>query len=72
MPRDPAVAATATAATATAINLKRLLSAQDAASGGHTDDPAARTAAIYFLTGLLARVFDEIGRFTAADSSTGS
>src|SRR4051812_18926972 len=57
---------------ATAINLKRLLSADDAAHGGQTGDPTPHTAAITALTGLLARTLDEIGHLTAADSSTGS
>src|SRR5919108_676976 len=41
-------------AAATAINLKRLLSANDAATGGHTGDPTVRAAAITPLTTLLA------------------
>src|SRR4051812_44527328 len=57
---------------ATAINLKRLLSADDAAHGEQTGDPTPHTAAITALTGLLARTLDEIGHLTAADSSTGS
>src|SRR3954463_16588639 len=57
---------------ATAINLKRLLSADDAAHGGQTGDPTPHTAAITALTGLLARPLDEIGHLPAADSSTGS
>ena len=63
-------------AAATAINLKRLLSANDAATGGQNGgqngDPTARAAAITPLTTLLARTLDEIGRLAAADSSTGS
>jgi transposase len=59
-------------AAATAINLKRLLSAADAAAGGKTGDPTARAAAITSLVRLLACVLDEIGRLQAADSSTGS
>jgi transposase len=59
-------------AAATAINLKRLLSAEQAAAGGQTGDPTARAAAITALTTLLARTFNEIGRLAAADSSTGS
>ena len=59
-------------AAATAINLKRLLSANDAATGGQTGDPTVRAAAITPLTTLLARTLDEIGRLAAADSSTGS
>jgi transposase len=59
-------------AAATAINLKRLIAAQDADHRDKTDDPATRTAAITSLTGLLTRVLDEITRFTEPDSSTGS
>ena len=60
-------------AAATAINLKRLLKADDAADGEQTGDPATSAAAITAtLTGLLARTLDEIGRLAAADSSTGS
>src|SRR3954454_10338617 len=57
---------------ATAINLKRLLSADQAPGGGQTGDPTARAAAITALTTLLARTLNEIGRLAAADSSTGS
>ena len=56
---------------ATVINLKRLLSAHDAAAGGPTGDPTARAAAITALTTLLARTLKQIGRLAAADSSTG-
>ena len=59
-------------AAATAINLKRLLAAQDAATGDAADQPTARLAVIYALTTLLTRTLDEIGRLAAADSSTGS
>jgi len=68
-------------AAATAINLKRLLKADDAADGEQTGDPATSAAAITAitaltaltaLTGLLARTLDEIGHLAAADSSTGS
>jgi len=59
-------------AAATAINLKRLMAAHDAASGEQTGQPAARAAQITWLTGLLVRVLAEIDRVTAADSSTGS
>jgi transposase len=59
-------------AAATAINLKRLLNADTAATTGHTGDPAADAAAIIALTRLLSHALDEIGRLTAADSSTGS
>jgi hypothetical protein len=59
-------------AAATAINLKRLLSAGQAAAAGQTGDPTARTAAILSLTRLLVATLDEIGRLTTADTSTGS
>src|SRR3954454_20402675 len=59
-------------AAATAINLKRLLSAEQAPGGGQTGDPTARAAAITALTTLLARTLNEIGRLAAADRSTGS
>lgn len=59
-------------AAATAINLKRLLAAQDAASRRQTSHSSSRTAAIYFLARILAHVLHEIDRLTAADSSTGS
>jgi hypothetical protein len=57
---------------ATAINLKRLLKAHDAAAGGQTGDPANRTATVLALIGLLTSTIDEIGRLAAAHSSTGS
>jgi transposase len=59
-------------AAATAINLKRLLKADAATAGGQTGDTPANAAAIIALTGLLARIFGEIDRLTAADTSTGS
>lgn len=59
-------------AAATAINLKRLLAAQDAASRGQTTDPAANTAAIFALTRFLLATLREIGRLTTTDLSTGS
>jgi hypothetical protein len=59
-------------AAATAINLKRLLKADTAQANGQPGDPATRAAAITALTGLLTRALDEIGRLSAADSSTGS
>ena len=59
-------------AAATAINLKRLLAAQDAASRGQTSDPAAHTTEILTLTRLLFATLDEIARLTTTDLSTGS
>ena len=59
-------------AAATAINLKRLLTAQDAASRGQTSDPAAHTTEILTLTRLLLATLDEIARLTTTDLSTGS
>ena len=59
-------------AAATAINLKRLLNATDAATGGQTGDPTTAAATILTLIALLTDTLDEIGRLTAADSSTGS
>jgi transposase len=59
-------------AAATAINLKRLIAAQDADHRDRTGALAARAAAIAWLTGLLTRVLDEINRLVAANSSTGS
>jgi transposase len=58
-------------AAATAINLKRLLKADDAAAGGQTGDPTTR-ATILTLIALLTTTLDEIGRLTATDSSTRS
>jgi hypothetical protein len=59
-------------AAATAINLKRLLSAHDAAPGRHAGEPGARATQIPWLTSLLIRVLTEIDRLATADSSTGS
>jgi transposase len=59
-------------AAATAINLKRLLTAQNEGQHGHANDPAAHAAAITSLSGLLVHVLDEITDLTTADSSTGS
>ncbi len=59
-------------AAATAINLKRLLKADDAAAGGQPGDRATGAATILTLIALLAGTLDEIGRLAAADSSTGS
>ncbi len=59
-------------AAAIAINLKRLLSAQDARSDGQTGDSDRDLAAITALTGLLTRCLTEISRLVATDSSTAS
>lgn len=62
-------------AAATAINLKRLLAAQDSRADGQTGDPAARRARLAAIRGLftvLGRLLIEIDRLTAAESSTGS
>lgn len=59
-------------AAATAINLKRLLNATDAATDGQTGDPTTAAATIPTLIALLTDTLDEIGRLTAADCSTGS
>src|SRR3954447_15166408 len=59
-------------AAATAINLKRLLSHQDALGHTQTSDSTARLHTIGWLTALLARCLNEIDRLAAADSSTGS
>src|SRR4051812_2328913 len=59
-------------AAATAINLKRLLSHQDALGHTQTSDSTARLRTIRWLTELLARCLNEIDRHTAGDSSTGS
>ena len=53
-------------AAATAINLKRLLSAPDAAAGNQTGDPTTRGATILALIALLTTTLDEIGRLAAA------
>jgi IS5 family transposase len=52
-------------AAATAINLKRLLKTDTAASGGHTGDPTADTAAIPALIALLTSTLEEIDRLPA-------
>jgi Transposase DDE domain len=57
-------------AAATAINLKRLLKADDATAGGQTGDPATGPATILTLIALLTRTLNEIGHLTATDSST--
>jgi transposase len=59
-------------ATATVINLKRLLKADDAAAGGQTGDPAARNTAILTLVAVLAATLNEIDRLAAMESSTAS
>lgn len=62
-------------AAATAINLKRLLTAEDGRADGQTGDPAARRARLAAIRGLfsvLARRLAEIDRLTAAESSTAS
>jgi transposase len=59
-------------AAATAINLKRLLSHQDALGHTHTSDSTAPLHTIRWLTALLARCLEEIDRLAAVDSSTGS
>jgi transposase len=51
---------------ATAINLKRLIAAQDAAERGHTANPTARRAAIITLSRLLTHLLGEINRLTGA------
>src|SRR5215207_6303942 len=57
---------------ATAINLKRLLAAQDGRADGQTGDPRPHLAAICALFTTLARLLDDLDRLTAAESSTGS
>ena len=59
-------------AAATAINLKRLLNAADAAGNGQTGVPAVRHAAIRVLTRALIDILTEIDRLTTTDLSTGS
>jgi len=59
-------------AAATAINLKRLLKANDAAVGGQTGDPTANAATTRALIVLLTTTLAEIDRLATADSSTGS
>jgi transposase len=57
---------------ATAINLKRLLKADDGAIGAHNDNPAARNATIHALVALLAATLSEMHALLAVESSTGS
>jgi len=57
---------------ATAINLKRLLSHQDALGHTQTGDSTARLHTIRWLTDLLTRCLNAIDRLAAGDSSTGS
>jgi hypothetical protein len=59
-------------AAATAINLKRLLAADDAATGTETGDPPRNAATLVTLIALLTSTLDEIDRLAAADSPTGS
>lgn len=62
-------------AAATAINLKRLMAAQDARSDeldGHDDARGTRLALALYLTDRLAQILNEIDRLTTADLSTGS
>lgn len=59
-------------AAATAINLKRLLTAGQASAHGQASDPGTRPAAIRILTRLLVATLTEIDRLTTADRSTGS
>ena len=59
-------------AAATAINLKRLLAADDAAAHDQTGDPGTNAAAIRCLTRLLVGTLAEIDRLTATQTSTGS
>jgi hypothetical protein len=59
-------------AAATAINLKRLLKADDATASGQTGDPATRAATILTLIAVLTTTLYEIGRLAAPDGSTGS
>ena len=59
-------------AAATAINLKRLLSAQDARSDEQTSDSDTNFAVITGLLDLLDRCLTELDRLTAVESSTGS
>jgi hypothetical protein len=59
-------------AAATAINLKRLLTAQTAQTDGQTGDTGTNYTAITGLFDLLTRCLIKIDRLTAAESSTGS
>jgi len=57
-------------ASATEINLKRLIAAQDGAERDQTRDPATHATATTCLTGRLVRVIDDITRLVVAESST--
>lgn len=57
---------------ATAINVKRLLSHQDALGHTESGDPPARLHTVRWLTAVLARGLSEIDRLTTGDSSRGS
>jgi hypothetical protein len=60
---------------ATAINLKRLLAAQDGRADSLTGDPATRRSRLVAIRALLAvldRLLAELDRVTAAENSTGS
>jgi hypothetical protein len=59
-------------AAATAINLKRLLNAQQARSGDQDADRDANHAITTALLDLLGRYLTEIDRLTATKTSTGS
>jgi transposase len=59
-------------AAATAINLKRLLNADDDAIRRQTGDPAAHNATILTLVALLTATLSEMHDLLAAKSSTGS
>ena len=59
-------------AAATAINLKRLLTAQNARSHGQTGENRTAYAAIITLLDLLTRCLAQLGHPAAAKSSTGS
>jgi transposase len=57
---------------ATAINLKRLIAAQDGRADGQTGDPRPHLAAIRALFSVLGRLLAELDCLTTAESSTGS
>jgi transposase len=59
-------------AAATAINLKRLLTAQGAQADGQTGDTATSYTAITGLLDLLTRCLDALGQLATAESSTAS
>jgi len=59
-------------AAATAINLKRLLNAQQARNDQQTDDHGTRHAAITGLLALLTHCLTELDNLPPAESSTGS